>query len=110
MGMDEDARRTGHHVNTLLVAVEKGQPITTLKGRWADEVIAWLQSRPQAERESVAVVVVAMSKTFFAAIQAVCGDQVHVMDRFPVVQQAVEALDEVVRAVHKQLDPEDAKA
>jgi hypothetical protein len=25
------------------------------------------------------------------------------MDRFPVVQQAVEALDEVVRAVHKQL-------
>ena len=56
------------------------------------------------------MVVVAMSKTFFAAIQAVCGDQVHVMDRFPVVQQAVEALDEVVRAVHKQLDPEDAKA
>ena len=35
---------------------------------------------------------------------------VQVIDRFHVVQQAVSALDEVLRSVQKQLDPEDAKA
>ena len=50
-----------------------------------------------------------MSKPFFAAVKAVFGDQVHVIDRCHVVQQAVSALDEVLRSVHKQLDPEEAK-
>jgi len=51
-----------------------------------------------------------MSKAYFAAVKAVFGEQVHVIDRFPVVQQAVEALDEVLRSVQRQLDPEEAKA
>jgi transposase len=110
IGIDEDARRKGHHYNTLIVDLDKGQPITTFKGRCADEVVAWLKSRPQAERERVEVVVLDMSKTFFAAIKEVFGDKVQVIDRFHIVQQAVDALDEVLRAVHKQLDPEEAKA
>jgi transposase len=51
-----------------------------------------------------------MSKPFFAAVKAVFGDHVHVIDRFHVVQQAVSALDEVLRSVQKQLDHEEAKA
>lgn len=50
-----------------------------------------------------------MSKAFFAAIKEVFGDQVHVIDRFHVVQQAVEALDAVLGAVKKQLDKDEAK-
>jgi len=50
-----------------------------------------------------------MSTPFFAAVKAVCGDQVHVIDRFHVVQQAVSALDEVLRSVQKQRDHEEAK-
>jgi len=57
MGMDAYARRTGHQYNPLIVDVAKGQPMTPLKGRGAAEVIAGWQSRPPAERESVAVVV-----------------------------------------------------
>jgi transposase len=49
-------------------------------------------------------------KTFLAAVTEVFGDKVHIIDRFHVVQQAVDALDEVLRAVQKQLDPEEAKA
>ena len=90
--------------------MERGQPIATFTGRHAEEVIAWLQGRPQAERERVEVVVLDMSKTYFAAIKAVFGEQVHVIDRFHVIQQAVSALDEVLRSVQKQLDPEEAKA
>ena len=51
-----------------------------------------------------------MSKPYFAAIQEVFGDRVHVIDRFHVVKQAVEALDAVLRSVQKQLDKDEAKA
>jgi transposase len=110
IGIDEYARRKGHHYNTLIVDLDKGQPIATLQGRRADDVMAWFKSRPQDERDRVEVVVLDMSKTFFAAIKEVFGDKVHVIDRFHVVQQAVDVLDEVLRSVQKQLDPEEAKA
>jgi transposase len=110
IGIDEYARRKGHRSNTLIVDLDSGHPIATFKGRQAEDVIAWFNSRPQAERDRVEVVVLDMSKPFFAAVKAVFGDHVHVIDRFHVVQQAVSALDEVLRSVQKQLDPEEAKA
>jgi transposase len=110
IGIDEYARRKGHRYNTLIVDIDKGQPIATLQGRRADDVIAWFTSRPQDELDRVEVVVIDMSKTFLAAVTEVFGDKVHVIDRFHVVQQAVDALDEVLRSVQKQLDPEEAKA
>ena len=94
----------------MIVDLDKGQPIATLQGRRADDVMAWFKSRPQDERDRVEVVVLDMSKTFFAAIKEVFGAKVHVIDRFHVVQQAVDVLDEVLRSVQKQLDPEEAKA
>ena len=103
IGIDEYARRKGHHYNTLIVDLEQGQPIATLKGRRADDVIAWFKSRPPDELNKVEVVVLDMSKTYFAAVKEVFGDHVQVIDRFHVVQQAVGALDEVLRAVQKQL-------
>ncbi len=63
IGIDEYARRKGHHYNTSIVDLDKGRPIATVKGRRADDVIAWFQSRPQAELDRVAVVVLDMSKT-----------------------------------------------
>ena len=108
--MDEYARRKGHRYKTWIVAVEQGQPIATLKGRRAEDVIAWFHSRPQDERDQVEVVVLDMSKTYYAAIQEVFGDRVHVIDRFHVVKQAVDALDEVLRSIQKQLDNDDAQA
>jgi transposase len=65
-----------------------------------EKVIAWFTSRPQAERDQVEVVVVDMSKTYASAIKALCGEQVHVIDRFHVVQLAVDALDGVLRSVN----------
>src|SRR5438128_9063410 len=51
-----------------------------------------------------------MSKTYASAIKALFGEQVQVIDRFHVVQQAVGTLDEVLRSVQKQRDAEEAKA
>jgi transposase len=110
IGIDEYARRKGHHYNTSIVDLDKGRPIATLKGRRADDVIAWFKRRAQAELKRVEVVVLDMSKTYAAAIQQLFGESVQVIDRFHVVKLAVEALDEVLRSVPKQLDPEEAKA
>ena len=110
IGIDEYARRKGHRYNTSIVDLDKGRPIATFRGRRAEEVIAWFKSRPPVELDRVEVVVWDMSKTYASAIQELFGESVQVIDRFHVVKLAVDALDEVLRSVHKQLDPEEAKA
>ena len=109
IGSDAYSRRTGHCSNTLIVDVATGKPIVTFQGRRADEVVAWFRSRPQEALARVEVVVLEMSKTYFGAIQEVFGDQVQVIDRLHVVQQAVDALDAVLSAVKKQRDTDEAK-
>ncbi len=109
LGIDEYSRRKGHRYNTIIVDLDKGRPITTFKGRRVEEVVAWFKSRPQAELDGVEVVVLDMSKSFYASIKEVFGDQVQVIDRFHVVKQAVDALDAVVRSVQTQLGPDEAK-
>jgi transposase len=94
----------------LIVDLDKGKPIATFKGRRAEDVIAWFQSRPQAERDQVEVVGMDMAKTYAWAIQHLFGEPVHVIDRFHVVHLAVGALDGVLRSVSKQLDAEEAKS
>jgi transposase len=110
LGIDEYSRRKGHRYNTLIVDLDKGKPIATFKGRRAEDVIAWFQSRPQAERDQVEVVVMDMSKTYASAIGQLFGEKVLVIDRFHVVQLAVAALDGVLRSVSTQLDAEEAKS
>jgi transposase len=109
IGIDDYARRKGHAYNTSIVDLDKGRPIATFKGRRAKDVIAWFKSRPQAELARVEVVVLDMSKTYASAIQELFGESVQVIDRFHGVKLAVDALDEVLRSVQKQLDPEEAK-
>jgi transposase len=109
LGIDEYARRKGHCYNTIIVDLDKGRPITTFTGRRVEDVVAWFTSRPQAELARVEVVVLDMSKSFYASLHQVFGDQVAVIDRFHVVQQAVGALDRVLRSIKTQLAPEEAK-
>ncbi|HVI77823.1 MAG TPA: ISL3 family transposase [Candidatus Acidoferrum sp.] len=109
LGIDAYARRKGHCYNTIIVDLDKGRPITTFTGRRVEDVVAWFTSRPQAELERVEVVVLDMSKALYASIHQVFGDQVEVIDRCHVVQQAVGALDGVWRSIKTQLEPEEAK-
>jgi transposase len=110
LGIDAYARRKGHCYKTIIVELDNARPITTFKGRRIKDVVRGFQSRPQAELDGVEVVVLDMSKSFYSAMGQVFGDQVEVIDRFHVVQQAVGALDGVLRSVKKQLDREEAKA
>jgi transposase len=108
-GIDAYSRRKGHRSNTLIVNMDTGKPIVTFQGRRADDVVAWLRSRPQEALARVEVVVADMAKPYAAAIKEVFGEQVQVIDRFHVVPQAVDAFDAVLRAVKNQLDKDEAK-
>jgi transposase len=110
IGMDDYARRKGHRDTTSSVDLDKGRPIATFKGRRADDVLAWFKSRPQSELNRVEGVVLDMSKTYASAGKELLGESVQVIDRFHGVQRAVDALDEVLRSVQKQLHAEEAKA
>jgi transposase len=109
-GLDAYARRKGHRWNTIIVDADNGRPLTTVKGRRVEDVVAWLQSRPHAERGGVEGVGVEMFTSFDAAMAQVFGDQGEVLDRFHGVQHAVGALDAVWRSGQKHLPPEEAKA
>ena len=109
LGIDAYARRKGHCYNTIIVDLDKGRPITTLTGWRVTDVVAWFTSRPPAELERVEVVVLDMSKAFYASLHQVFGAQVAVIDRCHVVQQAVGALDGVWRLIKTPLEPEQAK-
>jgi transposase len=101
LGRDADARRKGPHDQTIIVDLEKGRPLTPCKGRRGEAVGRWCKSRPQAARDGVEVVVRERSTSLYASIRQVFGAQGEGMDRCPVVQQAVGALDRVVRSGQK---------
>jgi len=110
IGIDEYSRRKGHNYNTLIVDLDKGEPIDTFKGRRAEDVIAWFKQRSEEELKRVEVVVLDMSKAFYAGIREIFGDTVQVIDRFHVVKYAVDALDQVIRSVQRQLNEEEKQA
>src|SRR6266581_5233840 len=87
----------------LKVRTRVSQP--SISVRTFSQFTTWFTSRPQAELDRVKVVVLDMSKSFYASIHQVFGDQVEVIDRFHVVQQAVGALDGVLRSIKTQLEP-----
>jgi len=94
----------------LIVDEGNGQPIMTFQSRRADEVVVWFRSRTHKALLRVAVGVLDMSKAFCPALKEVFGAQGHIIDRFHVVPQAVEALDAVLGSAKKQLDKDAANA
>lgn len=109
IGVDEYARSKGHSYNTSIVDLDTRRVITTFKGRDKATVVNWFRSRPAEEIAAVKSVVIDMSKPFAAALREVFGEHVVIIDRFHVMQQAVDALDQVLRSVAKKLDKDEAK-
>ena len=110
LGIDAYSRRKGHRDTTIIVDLDTGRPLTTCTGRRVEDVVAWFHSRPQAALDGVEVGVLAMSKSFYAAMGPVCGEQVEVSDRFHGVQQAGGAREAVWRSGPKHLPPDEAQA
>jgi transposase len=93
VGIDEWAWRKGHRYGTLVVDLARGCPIDVLEDRMTETVATWFTSHPE-----VTVVARDRSDAYGAGIRQGAPDAVQVADRFHLMQNLAEALEQVLHA------------
>jgi len=114
VGIDEWAWKKGRPYGTILVDLERKQPVDLLSDRNADSVKAWFETHPGVE-----IIVRDRSGLFADGARRGAPAAMQVVDRYHLVKNLVEALERfflhkrtVLKAVHKkqqaELKPPDA--
>ncbi len=104
VGIDDWAWRKGHRYGTIVVDLERGCPIDVLEDRLAETVAAWLQAHP-----GVNIVARDRAEAYGAGIRQGAPDAVQVADRFHLMQNLAEALEQVFRSHGTDLEEIDEK-
>ncbi|MEL7039809.1 MAG: ISL3 family transposase, partial [Cyanobacteria bacterium J06592_8] len=90
LGVDDFSFHKRHTYGTVLVDLEKSQPIALLKDREAETLAEWLKEHPGVE-----IVSRDRSKAYEKAVLQGAPDAIQVADRFHILQNLAEALDQV---------------
>ena len=98
LGVDDFAFRKGHNYGTILVDLETHQPIALLADRKAETLIEWLQAHPGIE-----VLSRDRSKTYKNAMDAAAPDAIQVADRFHLVKNLSDYLEQSLRSYRAEL-------
>ena len=93
LGVDDWAQRKRHTYGTILVDLEHRQPIALLPGRDADTLAQWLRDHP-----GVQTVARDRSKAYEEGTRQGAPDAIQVADRFHLLQNLAEVLDQVFNA------------
>lgn len=99
LGVDDFALRRGQRYGTLLVDLETHQPIDLLEGREATVLRDWLHAHPEVE-----VVVRDRAEAYAEGARAGAPEAQQVADRFHLVQNVGEALQEVLRGRRRRIE------
>jgi DNA-binding NarL/FixJ family response regulator len=98
LGVDDFAFRKGHQYGTILVNLETHQPIALLADRKAETLLEWLQAHPGIE-----VLSRDRSKTYKSAMSEGAPDAIQVADRFHLVKNLSEALEQAFGSYRSEL-------
>jgi transposase len=93
LGVDDFSLRRGTRYATVLIDMERHEPIDVLATRDADPLVEWLQAHPGVE-----VIVRDRGGAYADAARRGAPNAMQVADRFHLVQNVGAALDEVVRS------------
>ena len=97
LGVDDFAFRRGHEYGTILVDLEKHQPIVLLPDRKADTLADWLKEHPGVE-----VISRDRSKAYKSGASEGSPDALQIADRFHLLQNLEEVLENVFSS-HSQV-------
>ncbi len=89
IGIDDWARRKGQTYASIVVDLERHQPITLLEDRSAETVETWLQAHP-----TVTIISRDRSTTYAAGAARGAPDATQVADRFPILKNLGEAVEQ----------------
>lgn len=96
VGIDDFALRKGQTYGTVLVDLERHQPLTLLPERTADPVAQWLQEHPGVE-----VITRDRSSAYAEGARQGAPQATQVADRFHLLQNVAEAVNEVFTTHHQ---------
>ncbi len=99
LGVDDFALRKRHTSGTILVDLERRQPVALLPERTAETVAQWLREHPGVE-----VMARDRASAYAEGARQGASEATQVADRFHLLQNLREALDQVFTTHHHALD------
>lgn len=91
LGVDEWAHRKGHRYGTILVDLERREPVDLLPDRSAESVAAWLVEHPGVE-----FVTRDRSETYAEGVRQGAPEAVQIADRWHLLKNAGEVVERIL--------------